>query len=293
VQPQELVALVAGRVAAPRELLAEAIERGLAAAQARWPEATPDQAFADFLTSKLAGQKDLAAALPRLRVDDLLLAWWAGGGEGRAVQAFEAAHAEVLTRLCQRFHRLPADELRQRLRVRLFVAQGATAPRIHDYSGFGFLENWLRVTAVRVFIDEARTQERRSLEDELDEVDLLGLGVSSPDPALEPFRAQLGGAVKKAFAGAVAQLTPRERNFLRHAHVDQLTLDQIAALYHVHRATVARTLASARASLIERTRAGVASELKLPADELQSAIRLLDSRLDLSLSRVLASGTAP
>jgi RNA polymerase sigma-70 factor (ECF subfamily) len=69
--------------------------------------------------------------------------------------------------------------------------------------------------------------------------------------------------------------------------VDQLTLDQIAATYQVHRATVARTLASAREQLLSGTRAGVIAILGIAPDELASAIKELDSRIELSLSRVL------
>jgi RNA polymerase sigma-70 factor (ECF subfamily) len=78
---------------------------------------------------------------------------------------------------------------------------------------------------------------------------------------------------------------------LRHATIDGLTLDQIAATYQVHRATVARTLASARQKLLETTRAGVIANLGIVSAELDSAIKLLDSQIDLSLSRVLGEHT--
>ena len=257
----------------------------------RYPSAALDDSFASYIAERLLKQPGLANALPRLRVDDLFLTWRARTGDAAAINDFETAHAGLLSQLTQRFHRLPADELRQRLRIRLFVADGAGPPRIAEYSGFGFLENWLKVTATRAFIDVARSEKRHLLEDELDDADLFGL-VTPGEPTMEPYRVQLRIAVKRAFAGAVAVLAPRERNFLRNAHVDKLTLDQIAALYCVHRATVARTLAQARAQLIAGTRAAVASELGIAADEIDSAVRLLDSRFELSLSRVLGSGVA-
>jgi len=172
------------------------------------------------------------------------------------------------------------------LRIKLFVGTATTPPRIADYSGFGFLQNWLRVTAARTFVDAARSDQSTRYEDELDEGELLGL--SSPtDPRLEHLRLQLGGAVKRAFAAAVTSLAPRQRTFLRHAYVDHLTLDQIALTYGIHRATVARTLASAREHLTENTRAAVAAELGVASDDLTSAIAALDTNLELSLSRLL------
>src|SRR5207237_1228509 len=136
-----------------------------------------------------------------------------------------------LRRLVDRFHRLPPDELRQQLRIKLFVGSDKTRPRIHDYSGFGFLQNWLRVTAARSFVDAARADRGRRYEEELDEGELLGLAPPTGDPRDDQQRAQLSAAIKHAFATAVAALLPRERTFLRHASVDRLTLDQIAATY--------------------------------------------------------------
>ncbi|HTJ41137.1 MAG TPA: sigma-70 family RNA polymerase sigma factor [Kofleriaceae bacterium] len=264
--------------------LDDRLEAGLTAIRSKWPDAPAiGDAFALYLADRIAAQADLANAMPRLRVDDLFLAWWASSGDARGVAAFEAAFAEDLRKLVTRFHRLPADELRQRLRIKLFVGD---APHVQSYSGFGFLQNWLKVTAARAFVDVARSDAAKR-EDDLDDRDLIGLAAPAGDPRDAHGRAEINDAVKRAFGGAVAALAPRERTFLRHAMVDQLTLDQIAATYQVHRATVARTLAAAREKLLSGTRAGVVAILGIAPDELASAIQMLDSRLELSLSRVL------
>jgi RNA polymerase sigma-70 factor (ECF subfamily) len=294
----DLVAQVLARMPAAASALGPALDErlatGLAAARTRWPDApAPGDGFAAHLAARLAKQPDPAAALPRLRADDLFLAWWAGSGDVRGVAAFEAAFADDLRRLVQRFHRLPADELRQRLRIKLFVATGDAPPAIHGYAGFGFLQNWLKVTATRAFVDVARADASHGRDDEDGDAALLELAAPAGDPRDAHQRAELGAAVKRAFAAAVAALAPRERTFLRHAMVDHLTLDQIAATYQVHRATVARTLAAAREQLLSSTRAGVLALLGLAPDELASAIQLLDSRLELSLSRVLRDPPPP
>jgi RNA polymerase sigma-70 factor (ECF subfamily) len=282
-------AIAALPAAARAEAIAAGLEArldaGVVAIRERWPDGPAlDAGFAAHLGERIAKQADLAAAVPRLRLDDLYLAWWAGSGDARGVAAFEAAFADDLRRLVARFHRLPADELRQRLRIKLFVGG---APHIASYSGFGFLQNWLKVTAARAFVDVARGDAGRPDEEELDERELLGLATPAGDPRDAHQKAELTSAVKRAFAGAVAALAPRERTFLRHAMVDHLTLDQIAATYQVHRATVARALAAAREQLLSGTRAGVIAILGIAPDELASAIKELDSRLELSLSRVL------
>src|ERR1700733_6228195 len=132
-----------------RDELADRIARELAAARVRWPAAiVTDAAVADALASRISTQRDPSAALARLRIDDFLLAQWCASGDPGAIVAFERAHQVDLDAVVGRFRRLPVseDELRQALRIKLFVGEHGRPPRIGDYSGFGFLQNWLRVT---------------------------------------------------------------------------------------------------------------------------------------------------
>jgi RNA polymerase sigma-70 factor (ECF subfamily) len=285
--------------AAPSVLHAPGVEakitEALAAARTRFPEATvTDEAFVRALAERLGAQKDAAAALARLRADDLLLAQWCASGDPRAIAAFEQVHKADIDAVLARFRRLQItrDELAQTLRIKLFVATPGRAPRIADYSGFGFLQNWLRVTALRALVDVARGERARKLEELLADDDMVGLPELGPDLSARVSREQVNRAIKQALAHAVAALAPRQRNFLRHAQVDQLTLDQIAATYSVHRATVARTLAQARADLVTMTRKELAEILGVTSESLDSVVRAADSKIDLSLSRILRAPEA-
>jgi RNA polymerase sigma-70 factor (ECF subfamily) len=278
-----LVALL-GPLAAERE---SAIAAGLASAHERWPEARPDEAFVGHVADRARTQPDLATALPRLRIDDLVLAWWAGSGAYPAITAFEVAHESALDRLLRRFHRLDADEMRQVVRVKLFSGD---TPRIRDYSGFGFLENWFKIIAARTFIDLARAKERERIED-IDDAILRDVEALDTDPRDAVARAQLVAAVKAALEAAIAGLPPRDRTFLRHVMVDGLTLEQIATTYQVHRVTVARALGSARQRLHDATRALVLDKLGIAAGGLASMLQLIDSQIDLSLQRLFPEAT--
>ena len=271
------------------------IAAALAAAREKWPASrvsdVEDAAIVREIEAGLAAQRDPEAALARLRVEDLVLARWCATGDARALAAFESVYRGDLDAVVARFRRLAAtgDELHQVVRIKLFVGSAGRAPRIADYSGFGFLQNWLRVTALRALVDVARGEKARKLEELLADEEWLDISAPGAEAAGRYTRAELGRAVKRAFASAVAGLAPRQRNFLRHAQVDHLTLDQIAALYGVHRATVARTLAEARAQLGVETRRALGAALGMVDDELDSVVRAADSRIDLSLSRVLAA----
>ncbi len=277
-------------VLAAHDGLGKKVAADLAAVRTKWPDGTiTDAQFAEALASRIATQRDLAPALGRLRVEDLYLALWCATGDARAIAIFEQVHRADLDAVLARFRRLAVtgDELRQTLRIKLFVKTDTRPPQIASYSGFGFLQNWLRVTALRALVDIARSEKARKLEELLADDDLMGMPDLSPDIAAKYSREEVSRAIKQAFARAVAGLAPRQRNFLRHAQVDSLTLDQIAGLYNIHRATVARTLAAARQELTEMTRKELGIQLGIPDDALDSVVRAADSRIDLSLSRVL------
>jgi len=273
-----------------RERLAKEVSErtaaAVAAARTRWPEMPePDAAFTAHVVAGARKQPDLAAALGRLRIDDLLLAWWASTGEAKAIAAFESQHASDLERLLRRFHRLDPDELTQRLRVKLFAKP---QPKILDYSGFGFLENWYRVIAARTFLDAARSLARERTDD-LPDAALAEMVAGGDDPSRAAEKAELVDAIKRALEAAIGNLAPRDRTFLRHQLVDELTIEQIAATYELHRVTVSRALTAARKQLQEATRARLVTMLGIDPERLASAIRILDSQLDLSLKRVLRS----
>lgn len=310
-----LAALPPDEGAAIEAELREAVTRGLAAARARWPEAigaafgedeataAPEAAlaFARVLGDKLARQPRLTATLPRLRVEDLLLAWWAGRDPERGIPALWEAHASELERLVARFHRIDREELMQALRIKLFVAAEGAPTRLSTYNGFGYLLNWLRVLATRTFLDAAREVARRrstGLEEagHDDDAPLLALIVEPTAAIGARDRERVRLAIRDSFAASVAALPRRERTFLRLATVDGLTLEQIAATYQVGRATVARALAAGRARLRDDTRRGMIEVLGITPAELDSVIRSLDTQLELSLARVLAmhpSGGGP
>ena len=63
----------------------------------------------------------------------------------------------------------------------------------------------------------------------------------------------------------------------------------IGRAYDVHRATAARWVAAVRTELGDRIRSELAARLKIAEDEVDSIVRLVKSRVDVSLERVLAA----
>jgi RNA polymerase sigma-70 factor (ECF subfamily) len=257
---------------------------GLVAAAARaWPElAVPAEVFVAYLAARLHAVDGLAT----VQAADLYLACAAVGGDAAALAEVDARLARELTGARARLGADAADaaDAGQTLRQRLLT--GAT-PGLGDFEGRGGLGAWLRVSAVRELLMQRR---RRGRESPLGDVERIAERAPA-DPEIahlkELYRGAFADAVRAAFAG----LTPRERNLLRQHYLYSLTLEDMAAAYHVHRATVARWLAGARDALFEATRTTLIARLGIGHGEFDSLARMLHSQLDVSLRALLESGT--
>ncbi|HZU81492.1 MAG TPA: sigma factor-like helix-turn-helix DNA-binding protein, partial [Polyangiaceae bacterium] len=109
------------------------------------------------------------------------------------------------------------------------------------------------------------------------------------DAGLELARERYRDAFAPAFAAAVAGLERRDRTLLRLHLLGGVSLEQLAAVYGVHRATVVRWLAAARAQVLDATRANLIARLGVRADELESLMGLVQSRFDVSVERLFAT----
>jgi RNA polymerase sigma-70 factor (ECF subfamily) len=176
------------------------------------------------------------------------------------------------------------DEVKQIVRTKLLVAEQGRPPRVLEYSGRGELRSWVGVIATR----EALTLLRRGGRETTPADDVM-LAVPSPvtGPELDFLKDHYKDEFRTAFTHALQELSPRERNALRHHYVHGLTIDQIATLYGIHRSNAARRIAKARESLLSATRRRLVLGLKVDRGEFESIMRLIESRIDVSIGRML------
>jgi RNA polymerase sigma-70 factor (ECF subfamily) len=180
--------------------------------------------------------------------------------------------------------RLPSgalDDLKQIVRERLFVAG-----RIREYSGQGPLSNWLRVVAVRAAVDLGRKRTEILLGDESGTGRVAALP-SPGEPELDFVKATYRDAVARALKQSLGELPSAERNVLHLHFIDGLTLDELAALFHVHRATIARRIAASREAVLDQARRLFSQQAAVAPDEVDSLFALVRSRIDLTLSSFL------
>jgi RNA polymerase sigma-70 factor (ECF subfamily) len=274
----------------PIEAVAAVVARIGAAGRAAWPGvAIGDDLIAARLAARLRDDAELRATPGGLEAHDadVFLAIALAAGDPGAVRAFEERFVPLMDHALRRL-RLPAgtvDELKQVLRFDLLVGDGA--PKIADYAGRGELAAWLRVTATRRALSAVRRTGRAAREESLDDMLLEHWPDATPGPESKHLRAKYTAELKRAIREAFAALEVRQRNMLRQHVLDELTIDDLARLYRVHRATCARWLADARAELGKHTRKRLIAALGLRVTEVESLLRFLDSDIELSISRIL------
>jgi RNA polymerase sigma-70 factor, ECF subfamily len=104
---------------------------------------------------------------------------------------------------------------------------------------------------------------------------------------LDQMKAEYRTEFATSLREAIAELTAEDRTLLRQQIVDGLSIDALGAAYGVHRATAARWINRARGALVAATRTRLAARLAVSVEEIDSVIRLVQSRLDASVVRFL------
>jgi RNA polymerase sigma-70 factor len=171
------------------------------------------------------------------------------GGDRRSLADFDRQLRQVIAPVCARFdvHRSDSADLHQRLLLRLLIDVPGRPAQLRSYRGQGSLVAWLRICATRELLGELRRRRPAS-------ADFVAYTRSLGDAA-DPESIALGEERRRRLAAAlhdgIAGLEPRLRASLR-AIVDGEATRELAARYGVHRVTITRWAAQARATLRAR-----------------------------------------
>lgn len=262
----------------------------LAAELARFDLAVPVDTFATFLAARVETVEDIDV----LAVGDLYLACACVEGIPGAAETFVTHTSEEVRRVAARFARrgtLAIDDLVQVVMTRLLVSDEDRPARLTLYRGRGSLVSFVKVTAARLAINAIgdRTAEHEEPEEQL----FAALVSPGPSPEANVVGEDVRTRVREAFVAAVATLEPRERNVLHYSLCDGLSIDVIARMYRVHRATAARWIESARDDLVKKTRSELRRVLSLPDQDVDTILRGGLSRFELSVARILRPEDRP
>lgn len=257
----------------------DAIKLAHARARAAWPGVElAEEAFRAGVSARHASAE--TGELAGVQTDDLYLALACLAGARAALDAFEGTLGPVIDATLSRLSLTEPEraDVKQGLRVAFFVKK-----TLEGYSGRGTLRGFVRSAATRAALDLLRTRKRRPD----DEDDILGRLPATGDPELDLLRGRFVTEFRDAFAAALADLDAADRTVLAQHYVDDLTIDQLAAVLGIHRATAARRVARVRALLLEGTRARLRAKLDVDGEAFESLMRLAGSRLHVSVFRLL------
>jgi RNA polymerase sigma-70 factor, ECF subfamily len=263
----------------------------LAAARAAYPATDiPDSIFAAELARRLgdaASPEQLAAT----RADHVYLAIGCAAGDDASIRRFELDFLGEVDATASRLRATPdqAAETRGHLARILFVSEPGRPAATRDFSGKGDLRSYVRVMATRELVRIVNKGRREvGISDEA----VLDLLSPASDPQLGYLRELYRADVDASIRSALAALDDQPRALLRYHLIDGWSIDRIGTLYGIHRATAARWIGAARDNLAVAIRRELAGRLAISVAEVDSIVRLVQSRIDVSLERLLEPGSS-
>jgi RNA polymerase sigma-70 factor (ECF subfamily) len=217
--------------------------------------------------------------------EDLALARACAAGDAAAIARLEAECIEPARAALGSFHLGPefADEVLQLLRTKLLVADPTKPAKIGSYAGRGPLAAWVRAAAMRTALNHRESAQPGRWTSDAEPFAQLASG----DPELAFIKGRYRGEFQAALDEALQQLTPRERNTLRHHLVQGLSFHAIGKLYGISHTTVSRQLAAYRQKVLTHLRERISPRLSLDPREFESLLRLIESQLGASLRFLL------
>jgi RNA polymerase sigma-70 factor (ECF subfamily) len=252
-------------------------------AAAMWPQVSvPLGRFREVLEAGIAAG---GTTLETIHAGDLYLVAAILAGDAAAVAVLEndvmgQVHGSIV-RACKP-NGNPEDTVQTTLAKLL---TGPPEPKLAQYTGKGPLVGWVRVIAVR----EALQAQRKTKKEVLGDEELLtGRGATAASVEMKMLKDIHGPSFGKAVQDAMRRLTSEQRALLRFSVRDGLTIDQIAPMLGIHRATAARRLEKARMDALAHTQAILRERHGLSDSEAKSLCLALGREVDVSLGRALS-----
>ena len=262
------------------------VEHGIERALAAWPTlpVTRDQLVTRLVTV-IERCSPAPEAFDALRPDEQVLVAACLYDLPGAVDSLENAAFGGLRTVARRFTGLLTEaELVQRVRTKLLVRGDRPEPLLATFMGATSLARWIRVVAVRIGLDAARSDGRRQARDRT-----LPDALPQRDPEFYWMRQLYTDDFERVLAACLGALSSKDRNLLRAQVSHGMTLDDMARMWGVHRATIARWLRATRLQLIGAVRDGLRAETGLSESEVDSVIALIQSAVS---EGVIARGLA-
>jgi RNA polymerase sigma-70 factor (ECF subfamily) len=261
-----------------------ALDAALAAATARWPGLDVSRAAIERTLADAGVDETRLTA----RGAEVILAHAAALGDEVATKAFDREGLAPLRGVIHRYTRTAprTEEVLQRLRIHLLVADGDRRPRAALFDGRGALAAWLGMCATRLALYYLRGErnQREVASEWSDAIAELPAG----DPLIEAARERHGATVSAALRDACLALPRRQRALLRLVFIEGASMDDLASVYQVHRVTAWRWVHDAQLALRAQVEDTLRRELGDSFDTTSGLVGWVGDQVELSLSALLA-----
>ncbi len=209
---------------------------------------------------------------------DLYLVQGCLRGDKTAPKHLLTRHRTTIDAALRRLRMPPdrAEEVRSTFYEILFVGEAGT-PALARYGGHGSLDGWLRVAVSRSAHRLLRKTDRLELADPESFMQVWH------EPERDALTHECKGAFRQAMTHAVSELSADERDALTEHYLRGLSIDALAQVWGVHRATAARRLARLRWKLRERVLAALETAMGVTPSSALRMVRGVQSQLEAGL----------
>ncbi len=227
-------------------------------------------------------------ALEDVRGADLYLAWCCVLGCNEALEYFWKTCLPSSRRAAYSVTKDEslAEDVMQEVVQRLVISTPDKPATLSSYRGRSKLERWLRSVTVRAALSATRKHSKPHADSEDSALQVPSL---SDDPEIALLKESSSEMVESALREALMKLDDETRLVLQQHLIDGLTIDQLATIYRIHRATAARRIAKAREELLSETRHRLRAAVQQTGRDLDSLILFAQSRVKISLRWFAAS----
>jgi RNA polymerase sigma-70 factor (ECF subfamily) len=260
----------------------EALPRALEAGRKAWPEVRLTAAQLERWAREAGVEPEALLA----RGDDLYLVAGCVSQQPEALAAFERTFLAPIDGRAGRVSLSSdqSDELKQSLRMHLL---GPPLAKIRSFRGKGPLRAWVHVAAVRQALRIVTGGASNPAAPGSDTRMLDELVSGEADQELVALKSRYQEAFQQALEESFAALSDREKTLLRMHFLDGLSIDEMAPVFRVHRATVARWLVALRRGVLEQMSRKISLTLRTSSSEFSSIVRLVRSDIRVSVGRIL------
>jgi RNA polymerase sigma-70 factor, ECF subfamily len=245
--------------------------------QRTWPGvgALPEQVL-PYVAARMPEDGDLRDIEELVNWDHLFLACACAHGDPAALTTFETQFLPEVNRALAAMPKAAGvvDEVKQRVRISLFVRHGDKPPKVTQYGGKATLGRWVHIIAMHTALDLLDGQKRELIRDD----DLFTAPRAGDGAEVAYMKAAYRRQFEEAYRAALSGMPDDLRVVLERYYLDGKKLHEVALELGISLATASRRLAHGRNALANEIHRQLGDRLKVSESAVDSILRLIQTQ---------------